>query len=295
MTEDGLIQHASQDRRPWVTIFSSIVCVLIFIGTAVQGEYDSWEAVSKFGYIDAGSIREGALWGLVTSAFVHYEIWHIAFNVYWLWVLGRAIETAIGSTRFAVFFVLAAFVSSAAQLALTDDTGIGASGVGYAMFGFMWLARDHYARFNEVLDQRTIRVFLVWLCACIVVTYFGILNVANAAHIGGLAFGGGVAIAFVLRVRARLSLAALVVLSATSVFWAPWSFTWLCQAAVTAENKGQDEKAIELYGKAIGLEPTHRWAYLRRYQIHVKLGQIELAREYYGRARVLDPTLDEWN
>ncbi len=32
-------------------------------------------------------------WALITSVFVHFALWHVAFNVYWLWVLGSQLRT----------------------------------------------------------------------------------------------------------------------------------------------------------------------------------------------------------
>ena len=49
---------------------------------------------------------------------------------------GQPTANAIGPWKFLAFFVASALVSSSAQLAFSDDTGIGASGVVYAMFGF---------------------------------------------------------------------------------------------------------------------------------------------------------------
>jgi rhomboid protease GluP len=69
------------------------------------------------------------------------EIWHLGFNLYWLVILGRDLEQALGRWKLVALFVCAAFVSSAAQLAVGGSTGIGFSGVGYAMFGLLWMGR----------------------------------------------------------------------------------------------------------------------------------------------------------
>lgn len=31
----------------------------------------------------------GSYWGLVTSVFVHIQLWHIIFNIYWIWILAE--------------------------------------------------------------------------------------------------------------------------------------------------------------------------------------------------------------
>ena len=69
---------------------------------------------------------------------------------------------------------------------MSDSTGIGASGVVYAFFGFMWAARRHFQSFPEVLDQQTANIFMVWPGGCIIATYLEIWDVGNAAHVSGL-------------------------------------------------------------------------------------------------------------
>jgi hypothetical protein len=47
----------------------------------------------------------------------------------------------------------------------------------------MWPTRDRYPQFKEVLDARTIQIFVVWLAGCVVVTYLNVWEVGNAAHL----------------------------------------------------------------------------------------------------------------
>src|SRR5690242_9171619 len=116
----------------------------------------------------------------------------LGVNMYWLWVLGTRMERAIGSTRFLAFVVASAFVGSCVQLAVSDTTGIGASGIVYAIFGFMWISRQQFPQFNEVLNQQTIKLFVLWLFGCLAATYLDIWNVGNGAHFAGLLFGAGI-------------------------------------------------------------------------------------------------------
>ena len=149
--------------HPWISRLAILACIGIFLGLAAKNDYESWDTLSKFGYLPADSIWDGGYWALVTSAFVHFALWHVAFNVYWLWVLGSRLERAIGSLPYLGFFVVSAFVSSAFELAVSDDTGIGASGAVYAIFGFMWATRHRYSQFKEVLNARTIQIFVAWV------------------------------------------------------------------------------------------------------------------------------------
>ncbi len=282
--------------QPWVSRLSIIACIGIFLGLAYQNDYESWETLSRFGYLPAVSVWNGGYWALVTSAFVHFALWHVAFNVYWLWVLGSRLERAIGSLPFLAFVVISAIVSSSFQLAESDSMGIGASGVVYAIFGFMWPTRHRYPNFNEVLDVRAIQIFVIWLGGCVVATYLEILNVANTAHISGLLFGGAVAGAFVLHFKPRLmfaGLVALVVLSIVPLFWCPWSVTWLSNKAYNAHAGERYEAAIDRYTQIIHRDPNNSWAYLNRSFAFQALGELDKAQADLQRAREIDPSIEE--
>jgi rhomboid protease GluP len=278
--------------RAWISGLSVVACVAIYLGISAQGELESWEAISKFGYLPADSVWSGAWWALVSSALVHFELWHLGFNVYWLWVLGSRLECAIGSLRYLIFVVLSAFVSSSFQLAVSGDTGIGASGVVYAIFGFMWATRHRFSRFNEVLDSRTIQIFVVWMCGCIAATYFDVWAVGNAAHVSGLLFGGAVAGTFVLRYRKRIALpglAALILCSIVTLFWCPWSPNWLIHRAYVAHASEQYGRATDLYTNILRLDPENSWAYLNRGLVYQTTGDITKAIADYSDAIRLDP------
>src|SRR3982751_3866339 len=173
------------------------VCIVIFLGLNSEKHIQSWEAFARWGCYPPERIYSGAYWGFITSAFVHEQLWHVAFNVYWLYLLGTKLELGIGHAKFVAFILAAAFVSSGAEFAIAGTTGIGASGFVYAIFGLMWLTRGRFSAYAGTPDRRTIRLFLVWLVACVAMTLIGIMNVANAAHIAGLLFGMGIGVCVV--------------------------------------------------------------------------------------------------
>lgn len=287
---------ARSATQPWVSCLSIVTCVAIFVGLVAQNDYESWDALSKFGYLPADSIWKGGYWALISSAFVHVAIWHLAFNMYWLWVLGSRLERAIGSLRFFGFLLFSAFVSSSFQLAVSGDTGIGASGVVYAIFGFMWTARHRYGQFNKVLDARTIQFFNVWLVGCMAATYFKVWEVGNAAHLSGLLLGSAVAGFFVLRYRPRLMravLIALVVASPVPLFWCPWSVAWLSHKAYEAHLAEQYDTALARYTRIIQIDPENAWAYFNRSGVYEALGDSEKAQADLQRARDIDPSVEE--
>src|SRR5262249_7729080 len=161
------------------------------------------------------------------------------------------------------FFLASAFVSSSFQLTISGSTGLGASGVAYAIFGFIWPLRHRFPQFHEALNQGTVRLFLMWLVGCMVATYLKIWEVGNAAHLWGLSFGGLAASFFVAEYRPRLSLAGLagmVVLAVIPLFWCPWSAAWLGNKAYHAHADRRYQDALDLYTRVLQVEPENAWA-----------------------------------
>lgn len=285
---------AKKASPPWVTFLMIGICVAIFIGFLVVDDSDSWETHARFGHLPEGAIWDGAYWALITSAFVHVAIWHLGFNMYWLWVLGRRLELEIGSLCYFAFVLPAAFVGSSFQLAASDNTGIGASGIVYAIFGFMWLTRQRYHRFQEVLDAHTIQIFVGWLFGGIVVTWMQIGNIGNAAHISGLLFGAIVAGTFVLSYKRglfRAALAILLVLSFVPLFFCHWSISWWSHSTYKAHVAGRYDVALAGYSYIIERSPDNAWAYESRSMVNESLGNREQAEADFQRACELDPSI----
>ncbi len=176
-------------RGPFLTWIVCAACVAIYFDIAQGGSH----LRNTLFRLTSSGIRSGNYWGLLTSVFTHAQLWHLAFNVYWLWILGGLLENVIGRLKWTAFFLAAAVISSGAQYIITGSTGIGASGVLYAMFGFMWIGRERYAAFQRIATKQNIILFLGWLVFCIISTQMGVFQVGNTAHIAGLLFGTGTA------------------------------------------------------------------------------------------------------
>jgi rhomboid protease GluP len=267
-------------KMPWITWLAIAACVVIYIGLAAENNYKSWNTLTRWGYLPAFSIWEGAYWGLFTSVFVHFAIWHLAFNVYWLWALGSVLERTIGSFRYLAFFVVSAFVSSTFQLDASDNVGIGASGVVYAIFGFMLVSRNLVPQFKQILSPQIINIFLIWLAGCFFATYLKIWEVGNAAHMSGLVFGSLVAGYFMVRYKPVLTfsgLSFLIILTIIPLFWCPWSVTWLSIKARNAQIEQKYAEAIERYTQILQLDNENAWAYYNRGRIYEYLDKPELA------------------
>lgn len=241
---------------PWITYMVIFLCMMLW---AYLNFAENWPYYSNVVYTVAPPgfhIWTGAVWGLVTAAFVHFDFWHILFNMWWTKDFGRMLEPGMGRKKYLLFILCAAVVSSGLQLLFTDQTGIGFSGVVYAMFGFGVIARRVQPQYHEIVDTRTAQWLLGWLVLCIVLTYFDVLNIANEAHIAGLVFGLCVGMVFVARTYVRACSVVLVFLAAMtviSVTYLPWSEDW--------RSRHEILEIIKIEEKARAGDPKAQYVY----------------------------------
>jgi membrane associated rhomboid family serine protease len=143
------------------------------------------------------------LWRLITHAFCHdrYGIFHIFFNMLFLYWFGCTMEAMYGSREFLLFYLAAAVVAGMAFVALdlyTGSTapGIGASGAVMAvtMLYAMHFPREPISLFWTIrVEMRWIILFyIIWDLHPVLLALAGDqqnTGIAHAAHVGGLAFG----------------------------------------------------------------------------------------------------------
>lgn len=147
-----------------------------------------WAKVDISPLLDTPMIRRGELWRLVTSILPHGGILHLLFNVYWLWVFGALVERVHGHFKAAALILLFAIGSNAMEFAFAQG-GIGLSGVGYGLFGLLWILSSRDERFRDAVDKQTIQLFVGWFFFCIVATLANFMRIANIAHGAGAVLG----------------------------------------------------------------------------------------------------------
>ncbi|MBN3929276.1 rhomboid family intramembrane serine protease [Streptomyces verrucosisporus] len=179
--------------------------VAVFFAVLAADDRSLLGALTMLGYAydpaaaDWVGVADGEWHRMLTSAFLHQEIWHIGFNMLALWWLGPQLEAALGRWRFLALYLLSALGGSALTylLAAQNQESLGASGAIYGLFGA-----------TAVLVRRMrydMRPILVLLAINLLIT-FRVPNIAWEAHIGGLVVGAVIAWAMVYAPRARRAL-----------------------------------------------------------------------------------------
>jgi membrane associated rhomboid family serine protease len=128
-------------------------------------------------------------WRLLTSGFLHGSIFHVGFNMVFLWFIGRSLEPAIGSTRFVAAYFAALLCGSFGVLLLEPNTAaVGASG---ALFGLLGtLIVEARRRGIDLWQSGLIQVALINFAFT-----FTFPGIAIGAHLFG--FAGGVLVGVV--------------------------------------------------------------------------------------------------
>jgi membrane associated rhomboid family serine protease len=160
------------------------VNIVVYVVTASQGGglnapggtiFERWLLYGPF-------IASGDWWRLVTSAFLHANLIHIAFNMYFLWFVGSAVEQALGRGRFLLLYFVSALAGSAGALVWTPtQPTVGASG---ALFGLLGAALILERQRNYVLGGSAMGLIVINL-----ILGFAIANISIGGHIGGLIGG----------------------------------------------------------------------------------------------------------
>lgn len=199
--------------RPYVTYTFLALNILGFILqgfpiTAIPLGNKFTNDYSSFNYYIA---HNHEYYRLLTGAFLHYAIWHLAINMLVLMLIGPALESMLGRWRYVVLYLLSAIGGDVLAYAAKDQSyaSIGASGAIFGLFAAYWvLARRVGA------DTSAITATIV-LNLIISVTFPGI---SLFGHIGGLIVGGIIGAIYAYSGGgARRQVAWLVALSAALV------------------------------------------------------------------------------
>lgn len=132
-------------------------------------------------------------WRMLSAVFVHSTqlLFHVALNMYTLWIFGQLLEGLLGRWRFLALYLISGLAGSVAVLWLADPrTGVvGASG---AIFGLMGAFLVIQRRLGGSATQ-----LLVLVGINLVIGFVPGFNISWQAHLGGLVGGALVGLIFV--------------------------------------------------------------------------------------------------
>jgi GlpG protein len=147
----------------------------------------------------SGEFWQWPIWRPFTTTLLHGGPLHAFFKIYILGIFGSVIEQWLRWHRMLLLVTFLAFASTLPQFLCSNylfpsPDGrlvaiVGFSGVNYGLFGLLWFGRRYRGDFALVCNAALVQWMIGWFCLSILLTYLGILPVANVAHAVGLGFG----------------------------------------------------------------------------------------------------------
>ncbi|MAG93501.1 MAG: hypothetical protein CMJ48_07105 [Planctomycetaceae bacterium] len=197
---------AGGSRPVWKTII--FINVVVFLLQTFTSERGGHSAINEWFALAPDAVKNFQVWRLISYGFLHStgDIFHILFNMLFVWWFGKTIEQMYGSREFLLFYFAGLLAAGLAfmgfGLAMRDLTpAVGASG---AVMAIMMLYAMHFPR-HKIYIYGIIPVEIRWLVVFyVVVDAYPILGalaarqagmkglsdgIAHSAHLGGLMFG----------------------------------------------------------------------------------------------------------
>ena len=101
-------------------LFFVVANIIVFLIEIFRHAADNPDLLHRLGALDVQSVvLNHQYWRLLTALFLHYDIVHLGFNLFALYVLGPSLERTLGTFRFALCYLLSGLGSSAGVIILT--------------------------------------------------------------------------------------------------------------------------------------------------------------------------------
>jgi membrane associated rhomboid family serine protease len=195
----GLVPHSAD----MLTRLIIGVCVITFFLQLADNTFDN-----RFWLIglsidpelhEVVGVAHGQYYRLITSAFLHGGFLHLFFNMYALLIVGPELERVLGRLRFLSVYFLSALGGSTLAYVLVNphQPTVGASGAIFGLFGALFVVARRLGR-----DSTGILALIV---INLVIT-FTVPNISWQGHLGGLATGTVLAVAYAYAPRDRRAL-----------------------------------------------------------------------------------------
>jgi membrane associated rhomboid family serine protease len=188
----GLVSRATPVTRALVAINVAVFVLEMVLATGMLlgGGVSSSTLVSLGALVPARVALENEYWRLFTSMFLHANLFHIAFNMWALWVVGSVLERIMGSLRFVLLYLVSGLAGSVLVLVAGPAwvPTVGASGAIFGVFGALF-AWAFLSRGRDFVADQLVRQVGIILVLNLVITFGFSSSISWQAHIGGLLGG----------------------------------------------------------------------------------------------------------
>lgn len=175
---------------------------MAFMFAPAAADLDSLSLLERQYY----NLMRGEVWRVITPAFLHMSFAHLIFNMYWLVMLGFHIERREGIACFLSLVLTSAAISNLLQATMPAEIAGtpayfvagywvvpfgGFSGVGYAIFGFVWMRGTWKIVPEYFMSPVSVMIWIAWFMLGVVGLDRSLVGfqMADWAHGGGLFIG----------------------------------------------------------------------------------------------------------
>ena len=148
------------------------------------------QTLFSFGASYRPAIQQGQLWRLVTAGFLHGGLLHIGMNSWVLFDVGAQVEEIYGAYRMVVIYFVATVCGFYLSSWWSPAVSVGASAAIMGLIGAMIALSVHH---NNAMTVALRGMYIRWVVYMLIIGLLPGLHIDNAAHIGGLAGGFGIA------------------------------------------------------------------------------------------------------
>ena len=141
--------------------------------------------VSSF-WMESESFKNGGYYRAFTAMFFHWDVIHLACNMYSLYIIGTQIENVMGKYKFLFIYIISGIIGCLLSgVVNASSVSAGASGAIFGLMGAMIYFGYHYRLYlGQALKSQIIPIVILNLFIS-----FAIPNIDAFGHIGGLVGG----------------------------------------------------------------------------------------------------------
>jgi len=193
-------------RRPWITYIivatNTVVYIITSLSNGLLQVSDEW--VERLALVPVLLTNPSQWYRLLTSMFLHADLFHIFFNMWFLTIFGSEVERRLGHLRYLVLYILSGLGAELFHIAFTPVGGaisliipaLGASGAISGVLGAFFLMYPRrrlsmcYFFLIPLCFTTSSAFFMVfWFATQIIYGYMRLGGVAYFAHAGGFITG----------------------------------------------------------------------------------------------------------
>ena len=175
------LDRVFEPKKPIITYSLIVITSVIFLLEILTNGL----IIDKFA-LYGPYVKNGEIYRLVTSIFLHGNIIHLASNMYALSIIGKQVETLFGKKRFILIYLISGITGSLLSMLLNiDAVSLGASGAIFGLLGaLLFFGYNYRAYLGNYMIKNILPVVIVNLGIGFMLT-----GIDNFAHIGGLIGG----------------------------------------------------------------------------------------------------------